>query len=517
MQGLLNTTALSVPGLYIVLIPQQLLLNGVPSNIVGAVGVASWGPVNSPMPVGNPGNIGLMFGKPALRQYDLSTHLVVALQQGGSVAYGVRVSDGTDTAATATLVAASIAASFANAVANAVNNGISQIRSSSNLVVASVDSGSLIVAAKYTGSLGNALGFAVVAGTKPNTVRVVVTLGSQQEVFDNIAGNGTDAVPASASLAFTGGTDGAAFSGLTQAQIEGVLLGTDGSPRTGLYTLRGKGCTAFTLADVTGTTTWASQASYALSEASYGIVVGPAGQSITAAVAAKNTAGIDTPWLKVVLGDWAYWNDTYNQVPMRLVSPAAHFLGQFGILAPQESSLNKQFGAVVATQTSNSGLAYSNADLTILNTNGLDAIIYPCPGGNHFGGATGLNASSNAAVNGDNWTRMTSFICSTLNGGLGKYVGTLQSSGQRRKAKATLDAFFAALETAGMIGTADGSLPFATELDDGNNNPALTALGYENAYAQVTYLSVTRFFILSLEAGQTVAVVDPSQTFSLAA
>lgn len=48
-QGSINTTALVVPDLYVQIVPpQNLVLNGVPTNILGVVGTASWGPVNQP-------------------------------------------------------------------------------------------------------------------------------------------------------------------------------------------------------------------------------------------------------------------------------------------------------------------------------------------------------------------------------------------------------------------------------------------------------------------------------------
>ena len=45
-QGSLNTTALVVPDLYVQIVPpQNLLLNGVPTNIIGVVGTAPpWAP-----------------------------------------------------------------------------------------------------------------------------------------------------------------------------------------------------------------------------------------------------------------------------------------------------------------------------------------------------------------------------------------------------------------------------------------------------------------------------------------
>ena len=51
-QGSINTTALVVPDLYVQIVPpQNLILNGVPTDVLGVVGTASWGPVGQPVVV----------------------------------------------------------------------------------------------------------------------------------------------------------------------------------------------------------------------------------------------------------------------------------------------------------------------------------------------------------------------------------------------------------------------------------------------------------------------------------
>ena len=57
-QGSINTTALVVPDLYVQIVPpQNLVLNGVPTNVVGVVGTACWGPVGQPVIVGHHGGL----------------------------------------------------------------------------------------------------------------------------------------------------------------------------------------------------------------------------------------------------------------------------------------------------------------------------------------------------------------------------------------------------------------------------------------------------------------------------
>ncbi|MGH3669094.1 MAG: hypothetical protein ACRDSH_00440, partial [Pseudonocardiaceae bacterium] len=49
-EGSINTTALVVPDLYVQIVPpQNLVLNGVPTNVLGVVGTASWGAVGQPV------------------------------------------------------------------------------------------------------------------------------------------------------------------------------------------------------------------------------------------------------------------------------------------------------------------------------------------------------------------------------------------------------------------------------------------------------------------------------------
>ena len=62
-QGAINTTALIVPDLYVQIVPPQtLLLNGVPTDVLGVVGTASWGPVGEPTIIGSMGDYAASFG-----------------------------------------------------------------------------------------------------------------------------------------------------------------------------------------------------------------------------------------------------------------------------------------------------------------------------------------------------------------------------------------------------------------------------------------------------------------------
>lgn len=312
------------------------------------------------------------------------------------------------------------------------------------------------------------------------------------------AGAGVTA-PAAATTTLTGGTDGA-------TTITGtVLLGQDTVPRKGVYALRSTGASVAMLADCDDSTSWATQIAFGLSEGIYMIGTGPAGDTIANAVTVKSTAGIDSYAFKLLFGDWVYWLDTVNGAT-RLVSPQAFVAGLLSNLSPQNSSLNKQIYGVVGTQKSNANQQYSSAELQTLIQAGIDLIANPVPGGSYFGCRSGHNTSSNSLTYGDNYTRMTNYIASTINAGMGKYVGQLQSTTVRAQAAATLSNFLSSMEQQGMIGAVNGGPAFSVQIDAANNPMNRVALGYMQADVKVIYLSVIEKFIVNVEGSQATVI-----------
>lgn len=137
---------------------------------------------------------------------------------------------------------------------------------------------------------------------------------------------------------------------------------------------------------------------------------------------------------------------------------------------------------------------------------GIDVIANPQPGGNYWGVRGGHNSSSNAAINGDNYTRLTNYIAYTLSAGMGIYVGQLVNETLFQNIRGTLLAFLNGLLSQGMLGSTDGSLPFAVVCDTTNNPQSRTALGYVQADVQVRYQAINEKFIVNVQGGQTVQV-----------
>jgi hypothetical protein len=509
-QGSLNTTALVVPDLYVQIVaPQNLVLNGVPTNVVGAVGTASWGPVGSPAIIATMTDYALNFGPLIARKYDMGTQVATAVQQGAANFRCVRVTDGTDTAA---------------------QLGVFYTGST----------GPLVLTARYTGSLGSQIVVTFSTGSQAGSWRLTVALPAYApEVFDNIAGSGETfytnlvdavnngngllrgpsqiivaalgntftAVPVAGSYAFSFGSAGT--DGVTNVYA-GSLVGIDTLPRTGMYALRGQGCSIGLLADADDSTQWINQVAFGLSEGVYMIGTGPAGDNIANAVSVKQNAGIDSYAFKLMFGDWIWWNDAVNQ-QVRLVSPQGFVAGRLANLSPEQSSLNKPLYSVVGSQKSGQpgsaqATSYASADLQTLFSTGIDVIANPQPGGAFWGVRCGHNSSSDAATDGDNYTRMTNYIAATLNAGMGQFVGRVINSTLFQQIRSTQLQFLSNMMLNGLLGTTDGTIPFTVICDTSNNPLSRTALGYVQSDAQVQYQAINEIFIVNIEGGQTVQV-----------
>jgi hypothetical protein len=499
--GAVNVNALSVPGGLVQIVPpDQFLIRGAVTNRIGIVGGASWGPLNSPTNVSGYQEAVQKFGPGNSRKYDLITHVQTAGLQGANNFVCIRISSGGDAAATIVVL-----------------------------------TNCITFTGFYTGNLGNSITVTTGPATaKKTATRVVVACpGYAPEVFDNITGVGVNrwvniaaainngqsdqrgpsklivatagvgvTAPAVAAYTLSGGVDGAGSITATH------LLGQDTTPRTGMYALRNTGCPVFLLADCDDSTSWATQIAYGLGEGSFPVLVGPSGDTVANAVTAVATAAIDTYNAKYLHGDWIWFRDQRNN-QTRLVSPQGFWAGRRATLGPQDSTLNKPIQGIVGTQATAAQQVYSDGDLQTMALNGIDLISGPSPGGKYFSTRLGLNCSTDPTVNTETYTTMTNFLAVSLNTVAGRFVGQLQTPPQRRAAKATFDAFLQDLADQGVIGNANGTTPFSVQLDANNNSATAVALGREVATIQVTYLSVVRNFIVNVQGGQTVVIVQP--------
>lgn len=398
----------------------------------------------------------------------------------------------------------------------------------------------LTLTSLYTGSAANGAVATVAPGSAANTSKITIVMpGFSPEVFDNISGSGNQLwinaaaainsgnspqrgpsvlVVATAGTATTaatagsntlaGGTDG--VTSITPS----ILVGSDGSSRTGVYVFRGLGCSDGFVADLDDHTQNATLAVFAQSEGIYWGVQNAAGDTPSAAATQKASDGTDTPWLKYYEGDWTYVNDNVNGV-QRLLGPATLGMSQVSTLQPQQSGLNKQVPLVVATQRSKSANNYSNLDLATLTNAGIEAITNPIPRGSMFGHRIGRNASSDATRNTDNWPRLTSFIARSLAGpgALGPAIGQVITDDFFTTWYAVLDAYLGGLRAA----TPEQVIQnYQISFSRANNPQAQTATGLVVAEVLIQYLGIAQVFLVNLQTGATV-VIPQSQSPSFAA
>jgi hypothetical protein len=657
--GTLNTAALTAPGEYVQIVPPTTrFINGVPTNILGIVGVGSWGPVNSAYLVGSPQDQTNYLGNPVNRSYDLSTAIAVALQLGQANIRAVRVSDGTDTAATVNLLdtapvtGATLTAFYTGTVGNSlqayinagtqantykltisrpgftseafdnISQGVSggtvtpgtgytsvpalsfsapqaaggvQATGQVSLKVlsANVTGGGASGASGYvtndtvtlpngviltvtasagaitslavtnagnltggsvptnpvapsstsgvgTGALINlvwCLGVLTVTNPGSGYTSATATLtgggGSGGSItlntsiwlnLVNAVNNGNSTVRGPSKLAvatlgtltaitpnttttytMSGGTDGVSGAGSS------TLVGVDGNTRKGMYALRGTGIQTLNLVDHVDSTAWGTIATFGQQEGIFCGVQAAPGSSYSSTATLLNSAGADSPWLKVMTGDWVYWSDSVNGV-QRLLSPATFWTALRASLAPYMSTLNKPVLNLIGTQRAVQNLPYSNAELGAAAVARLDFLANPSAGGNYFSFQTDRNASSDPTRNGENYTTMTNFIALTLAAAFGYCIGLPQTPDLRRQVQNSIQSFLLNLWKPGsgpsMIGDVNNpnNVPYSVQINAQNNPTSQVALGYMNAYVKVTYLSIVRYFVISLEGGQSVSV-----------
>jgi hypothetical protein len=498
-QGGVNPAAQGVPDLFVqVNPPPAAVLPGAPSNIIGVVGTATWGPVGAPVVFGDLAGCANAFGYMQARKYDLATQVQTAAFQGANAFAGVRVTDGTDVAA---------------------------------LVVILVNC--LTLTAKYTGSRGNSLTATIAAGTANATSKITLSMpGMQPETFDNIAGaantlwvnmaaainNGQNnfrgasqlvtasagagvTAPALTTYTFASGTDGATTITST------VLIGVDTVPRTGMYALRSTGLALLILADADTSTSWPTQNAFAKQELCEPIACSPAGDTIANFGTVLNTAGVDDPWIKVLLGDWPYFADGVNNV-VRIVSPQGFIAGAKAVAGPHKSVLNRPLYGIVGTQKTLANQTYSNAELQLLASFRGDVITAPSVGGAYFSSRFGRNASSDPGRHQDAWTTMTNYLARSLGLSLGPFVGRLITPDEMREAASAIGGFLENEKQAGRIAA------YSVQVNAANNPFSATQIGIQKATVTVTYFSVLEYFNIDLTAGQT---VTPASAIPLAA
>lgn len=496
----------NAPGVYENIQPPPFQVQGVPTDIIGFVGTASWGPVNVPMTVGGMGDQLRIFGPMLNALMDIATSVFLSMKQGANQFLNVRVTDGTDTKATIDL-----------------------------MDTATTPAEGMALTALYSGTVGNTITASIVSGSVAGTYTLTIQRsGYNAEVFGNIPGTGSAlwqnlvtavnqgtvsrgpssivvaSLPTTQSVAtpnittsytLAGGTNGnSSVTATTQ-------VGTPANPKSGMYALSGTEASLVVLCDNDTASTFTTLDSFAKSHNMYAFGCGPSGQYTNSATTVTffGATGVADYNIKFALGDWHYFFDPYNNI-QRLVSPLAAFAGRLAVLGPQESGLNKTISGIIATESSLAGYRYDKSEIALYRTNGIDLIAFrKISGRNRLKIANGINSSSNPTIQDDSYTRLTNYLANTFNLAGDYYEGGVQTPKFWADEEATLDDFLSRLRNP-PPGINPVIADYQVIVDAVNNPQSETALGLNNGSIEVQYFGIAVKIIFTFTGGASVVI-----------
>lgn len=497
----------NAPGVYENIQPPPFQVQGVPTDIIGFVGIASWGPSNVPMSVGNMADQIRIFGPMQNALMDIATSVFVAMQQGANAFLNVRVTDGTDAKATVNL-----------------------------MDTASTPAEGLALTALYSGTVGNTITASIVNGTASGTYTLTIQrAGYTAEVFNNIAGSGSAlwqalvnsvnqgtasrgpssivvaALPATQSASppnvvttynLAGGTNGnSSVTATTQ-------VGTPSGPKSGMYALNGTEAAYVVLCDNDTASTFTTIDAFAKANNMYGMGCGTPGQysDSTSAVSFFSATGVADYNMKFCLGDWHYFSDPYNNIPQRMVSPLAAFAGRLAVLGPQQSGLNKSISGITSTESSLANYRYDKTEIALYRTNGIDLIAFQkISGRNRLKIANGINSSSNPTIIDDSYTRLTNYLANTFSLVGQYYEGGVQTPKFWADEEASLGDFLSGLSNP-PAGNEQVIAAYDVLIDKTNNPQSETSFGLNNGSISVQYFGIAVKIIFTFTGGASVVI-----------
>ena len=246
-----NPAALTVPAVYLIVEPPQASITGAPASVLGKVGTASWGPVNNAQLIGSLQAQNITFGSMSAASltdpFDMATSVWASYQQASSpqglTIQGVRVTDGTDTAASLNLLdnqgnvqTVTVGGSKTTGDTLSLTFTSAGITGSPVVVPYIVLSGdtltTIATAFKNAINANSALGAAGIAATSSGMVVTVTSndLDVIPVITDTSTGSPTETLTIASPSAVTGGTLTALYTGVLGNQIKlSILPGSSSS------------------------------------------------------------------------------------------------------------------------------------------------------------------------------------------------------------------------------------------------------------------------------------------------
>lgn len=509
-----------------VIAPQPVVPVGNPNLPSFLVGTGSWGAPNTGIPFTATADLYDGIGTIQQVASDLATHgtqyiLACAAMGKQGNGYSIRITDGTDVAATVTAL---------------------DTQSSPGNV--------LVLTARCSGTRGNSGTLTISknaqwTSSKPIYDLTLTISGAAPEVFQGIIANNGSAYTASvfvanAIAAINAGLNlnrgpskywiasapgsqstnvpalGTAFasSGTGTNGAGGVTssnyVGTSGFSPTGMYVGGNLGCGQFILCGCVDPTIASTMAAFAT--ANNCIAIGPSfaeNTSTSSAITSKQTNNFNSISSVAVI-DFVQWYDpTIGQI--RSLSPESNVLGIVGPTSPEQNPGNLpqnglphlvstdrilpgQYNPRVGTEASQA----TQAGITWLGPMNRNA--------SFIGLANGQNASGLAGQDGINYPRLTNYFKRVLPLIVGPFVDALQGTSPtdstRRGVRNALNNFFGQMQKNGQIDN------FSVICDTSNNTQTTIAAGQLNVSIAVEYLGAARFITLNLQGGVNVTITS---------
>jgi hypothetical protein len=519
---------MSVPFLYdsvqtTVIAPQPVVPVGNPNLPSFMVGTGSWGKTNSPIPFSSATGLYDAIGTIAQNGSDLATHgtqYILACQAMGKKpnAFLIRISDGTDVAATTTVQDAQ--GTPGNVlVLTAINTG-----TRGNSGTATVSQNAQYTTAKpiydITLTISNAQpevfqGIVAYATTNYDAPTFVakaraainsglnLSRGPSNYWVASAPGSQSTFAPSVASFAASAtGTNG--ISAITSASY----VGTNGTTKTGMYAGTGLGCGQFILCGNNDPTIAPTLAAFGVATTCFAI--GPAfpqNTSTAAAITSKQTNNFNAVGSAAII-DFVQWYDpTIGQI--RSLSPESNILGVVGSTSPEQNPGNlPQYGLPHLSSTDRTISTNYNPRSGVEASQATQAgIVWIGPMNRNpsfLGLANGQNASGVAGQDGINYPRLTNYLQTVLPTVVGSFVDALQGQDKndstRRGVRNTLNNFFAQMKANRMIDS------YQVICDNSNNTAITIPAGQLNVSIAVRYLAAARFINLNLQGGVSVTI-----------
>lgn len=476
-----------------------------PTNVMGRVGTADWGPVGIAQASGGGTASSKLWGPGAASRLGDPHDLVSAANVSFAVAAGlgrsivdwqVRATDGTETKGT---------------------KAMKDITSVTPLT-------GLTLTAKYHGSASQFISYSVTPGTNPSSFTVTFTgwSGTDQETYSNIpatgfwvalqnainngqfqnggskfvvasGANGSALAPAQTTAFLSAGTSGR---GVDSSDLIG-----DPTAKTGLYALRGLNplCAMFHIVGLTDVTVWPTILAFEKANGMQTVLTVPIGTDPAGAVSIKQTAAIDDQNV-VIAKDWYRVQDFVNNQQV-FIDPAAGYLGAAASIDPSESPGNKPIAGILGTDYTG---IYSPDDLALMQANGIVTVTNPIPGFNTWGIRHGQNTSSNPSVKMFAHARMINWVKQSCYQLMGPFVEAKQGTSANDPTRAAIE------NTLNHFGSTNSNQfdSFSSQCDLNNNSISSIQNGtcYFNVFAGL--LGIIVELIGTVQAGVGVTKIE---------